>query len=186
MRNSYLDQTPSENAEKVEGLTIDRLPWANRFGVKLFFGKSKRPLFYTFATEQAREKYIMETKEGVAKSLAYKKESKEKAKIQAQEMIAKLEVGSILVNSWGYDQTNVDAYQVVAKKGASVWLQPIQTEVVQETSYDSAKVRPVKDKFIDGREVIIKRVNAYGVNFEHGGCRVVSSPEETFHCSWGH
>ncbi len=34
-------------------------------------------------------------------------------------------VGSILYSSWGYDQTNIDFYLVVARKGDWVTLQPM-------------------------------------------------------------
>jgi hypothetical protein len=34
-------------------------------------------------------------------------------------------VGSILYASWGYEQTNIDFYQVVARKGDWVTLQPM-------------------------------------------------------------
>ena len=44
-----------------------------------------------------------------------------------------LKVGDILTSSWGYDQTNVDFYQVVKLSKCFVELMPIEGKV---TSYD--------------------------------------------------
>jgi hypothetical protein len=38
-------------------------------------------------------------------------------------------VGSIWYTSWGYDQTNVEYFEVVRESAASIWLQPIGAEV---------------------------------------------------------
>lgn len=43
-----------------------------------------------------------------------------------------VEVGTIFVSSWGYDQTNVDFYRVarISPTGKTVWLQPIGKTIV--------------------------------------------------------
>jgi len=49
--------------------------------------------------------------------------------------------GTILVHSWGYDQTQVDFYQVVALKGkASCVVVKLPAVRVQDTSWASDKV----------------------------------------------
>lgn len=61
------------------------------------------------------------------------------------------EVGSVLVASWGYDQTNVDFYQVVKASKASVWVLPMSQEVVKANSFMSEYVVPkevVKEHFV--------------------------------------
>jgi hypothetical protein len=40
--------------------------------------------------------------------------------------VAVPEVGSVLYSSWGYDQTNVDFYQVVRTSASSVWVVPMR------------------------------------------------------------
>jgi len=42
-----------------------------------------------------------------------------------------LTVGSILVRSWGYDQTNVDFFEVVAVRGAMVRIREVAAVVVE-------------------------------------------------------
>lgn len=73
-----------------------------------------------------------------------------------------LTVGTILYSSWGYDQTNIDFYQVVGTTAASVRLRPIGKMLAPEqhgAPYHDA-VLPAKDHFTG--EEFIKRVKAYG------------------------
>lgn len=66
-----------------------------------------------------------------------------------------LKPGDIITNSWGYDQTNVDAYQVTRTSNHFVWLRPIecQHESGEGCSPMSGTVRPIKDAFVkDGEE----------------------------------
>jgi len=73
--------------------------------------------------------------------------------------IKDVNVGDVFLNSWGYDQTNTDFYQVVRVTKASVFLQKIAYEVVNETSWGSYEVRPVKDSFDTEQKPIMKRIN---------------------------
>lgn len=60
------------------------------------------------------------------------------------------QVGDILTSSWGYDQTNVDCFQVVAIGKHSVRLRQIKTEIsYQNELRGSDKVSPVKDAFLE-------------------------------------
>lgn len=52
-------------------------------------------------------------------------------------------VGDILEYSWGYDQTNVDFFQVVKVSGSSLRLRPIQSKV-SETGFMSGNSVPLK------------------------------------------
>ena len=59
-----------------------------------------------------------------------------------------LEVGSILCASWGYEQTNVDFYQVTRLVGKqSVALRPIAAQHVRDTGWCQGVCKPAKDKF---------------------------------------
>jgi hypothetical protein len=37
-----------------------------------------------------------------------------------------IQVGAIIVNSWGWEQTNVDWYIVVRSSASNIWLMPIE------------------------------------------------------------
>jgi hypothetical protein len=55
-------------------------------------------------------------------------------------------VGDILEHTWGYDQTNVDFYQVVELKTKTIVLREIQS-VEKSTGHMTGKVTPVKNSF---------------------------------------
>lgn len=61
---------------------------------------------------------------------------------------APVKVGDIFYNSWGYDQTNIDWYQVVGvtPTGKSVKVRPIAGKV-KETGFMSGESAPQKGKF---------------------------------------
>lgn len=63
--------------------------------------------------------------------------------------VAVPEVGQVLYSSWGYDQTNVDFYQVVRVSASSVWVVPMSKEC-QAAGFMSAHVVP--------KDAILKRV----------------------------
>ena len=70
-----------------------------------------------------------------------------------------VKVGDIFYNSWGYDQTNIDYYEVVrvTKSGKSVYIREIAQERISNNAQGmSAVVAPVAGKFI-GPEMV-KRV----------------------------
>lgn len=88
-------------------------------------------------------------------------------------------VGDVFVESWGYDQTNKDFYEVVGvtASGKSVYLQAIESKVVPHPSGEShftyEHVVPVKgqfkiDKWNDGNRSGTKFLKKVSVN-EDGG-----------------
>jgi hypothetical protein len=83
----------------------------------------------------------------------------------------KLEVGQILVSSWGWEQTNVDWYQVVkaAAVGKFVGLVKIPGQTIPAKGYspmagDSLPVKLTEEQVaqLPERMVIKKKVKKYG------------------------
>lgn len=100
----------------------------------------------------------------------YKSRAKDRAETKAANAAAvaekgkihDLEVGDILYSTWGYEQTNVDFYQVTALKGtSSVEIREIAAKVDKDVAMDVAEVVPVKDQFIG--DPTTKRVNKWGM-----------------------
>jgi len=56
-------------------------------------------------------------------------------------------VGDIFVSSWGYDQTNIDFYQVVGTTPKMLSLRPIDKRVVSGRGEPQEKVIPLANKF---------------------------------------
>lgn len=58
--------------------------------------------------------------------------------------------GTIYVNSFGYDMTLVNYYQVVRRSNKTIYLQEINSKVLTGGGY-SGKVEPIKDSFKDDK-----------------------------------
>lgn len=58
------------------------------------------------------------------------------------------QVGQLLYNSWGYDQTNIDFAQIVAVGRRTVTVARIEGKMVEAIAYAMAKVAPVRDRFL--------------------------------------
>lgn len=152
--------------------------------VRLWAGKAGKPFAnYQFATEAAANSYIAEQVERNRYAAEAKAERKAAEAAEAAAMRGRLTVGAILCYSWGWEQTNVDYYQVVAVKGASVVIRPIAAETVPGTDRGGmcCDVRPVPGAFTGGP--ITKRVAAYGVKMAHGHASPVE-PGSKHYCSW--
>ncbi|EAR0849892.1 hypothetical protein N4Z11_003659 [Salmonella enterica] len=102
-----------------------------------------------------------------------------------------ISIGDIFHTCWGYEQTNVEFYQVVSLHGQkTVGLREIARERVEETSWCSADVRAVKDRFIDD-DIFKRRIRVYGkdhvsVHFSDVTNAYRIAPDKTVHCSWGY
>lgn len=63
------------------------------------------------------------------------------------EVMATIKIGDIFVSSWGYDQTNVDFYEVVQQTTTMVVIREIEKRV-EGSGGSTEKVVPVPHKFI--------------------------------------
>jgi hypothetical protein len=102
---------------------------------------------------------------------------------------APVAVGDIFRNSWGYDQTNVDYYQVVRVTAKSVSVRPICQKRVEDTGSSNGmacRVRPVPDSFTNA-PAETRRFKLCGDNYyitSKFGCCARVSPTESAYCSW--
>jgi hypothetical protein len=107
-----------------------------------------------------------------------------------------VKIGDMFRYSWGYDQTNVDYFQVtsISPSGKSATLSPIGSEVVPGTSgMMCCDVTPVKDSFIkDSYNKVLK--NKRILHFTDGrpyftmpcGIATPAQQGERAYCSWYH
>ena len=78
-----------------------------------FRGKVVKPTFHhSFKTEADRSKFVARFFKQIAETEAYLTDAKAKRKAEAAKP-HNFEVGLILTGSWGYEQTNVDFFEVV-------------------------------------------------------------------------
>ena len=117
----------------------------------------------------------------------YKQEKKQKHKEGLNNIKNIIKVGDILYNSWGYDQTNVDFYQIVKVLDASVIIRQISSEQVPNSGgFMSSYVRPIPNSFVG--EEIRKNVNFYGNKYylssKFGQISKYESGDEGVYNSW--
>ena len=78
-----------------------------------FSGRRRKPDWhYRFKTEEALRDYVRGWKEGIQQQHARKAEVRARRNAPHD-----VEVGNVFCCSWGYDQTNIDYYEVVALNG---------------------------------------------------------------------
>lgn len=112
-----------------------------------WYGRQGQPKdnFY-FTSLQRRTEYV----ERITNAAAARVKAKEDRKAKRRASVPKFEVGDIYASSWGFEQTNVNYYQVVEKPSAHyAILKEIGQETVPGSSGNmSCKVMPVKDSFL--------------------------------------
>ena len=112
----------------------------------LFGGKRAKPDYrYQFRNDEQREKFVADyfqsERDKIARKAEYKAERQAKGR--------GLEVGDILKSVWGYDQTNVDYYEVTKLVGKTqVEIRKIASASVESDAYMTGKCTPLPGKYI--------------------------------------
>ena len=152
-----------------------------------------KPLFnYRFRSAERMAEFCMEWIEKVERNINAEKARKEQKKIAQQNMKHNFKVGQVLYNSWGYDQTNIDFYQVIESKEKSIILREIASSYVAGSEgYMCANVKPVENAFVG--EPILKRVVvsvsyngniSYNIASKHGCFCEYAANESGVYSSW--
>jgi hypothetical protein len=119
-----------------------------------FGGKRAKPDWhYSFRTKERMQEKINEFLADAHRIEEYKKERAAKKKAHKRG----LKVGDMLMNMWGYDQTNIDYFQVTKLVGkCSVEIREIGAINMGEDGFMTGKCKPNKDNFVG--EPMLKRV----------------------------
>ncbi len=131
------------------------------FSACAYVGTARKSAFYySYRTAEARDKQVADFFAGLESHqamLAQRRADRSKPHT--------LKVGDIITNSWGYDQTNVDMYQIVKTTKNYVWLQPIASEEVPSEGFApmSAHVRPA----LPVRQILTREVRDYNDTTGH-------------------
>lgn len=101
-------------------------------------------------------------------------------------------VGQLFSNSWGYDQTNIDFYEIVAVTRATVTLRPIAAHSVPKTQGFMSEARgpcpgkytgPARRSPVQFRSWAGPGEDKFYIPAEFG-CMSEVNPEDTLYCSW--
>ena len=129
-----------------------------------YVGRKRKASFrYPFPSVDARTAFI-ETWVGKhraeAEAAALAKEIVNKARAERPAFA----VGDVLYSTWGWEQTNVDFYQVVAVNGACIRVQALRSSRTPQDNVhftDRGKCVPLKDQFLTGSEPVTVRPRYY-------------------------
>lgn len=153
------------------------------FAAMGFVGKSSKPAFhYGFPTEDKDMAPYVDTFIGrVESNLKARAESKKARKERQDAEMAAVKVGDMFSYSWGYDQTNVEFFQVIEKKAKSFVMMEIGAKHLGEAPAGgmSDYVTPVPYSFMGDMKPIIKT----SFSMPHGVLSKISEGEKRF-CSW--
>lgn len=133
---------------------------SGRFGFVMYLGKQSKPYaYYGYATEAKRdagfERHAQQARDIFTSKV--KRKAEDRVKLDAGHG---LQVGDVVRSSWGYDQTNVDHYQitkVIGKRTVEVRALAVHEE---STGDMSGRVAPVWGEFVG--DVMRRQVDKYG------------------------
>jgi hypothetical protein len=153
MINAFMKKTNAVLLEKGNRTIVS---YDEPRNVVVWVGKQRKPVYhYIFDLEERRQLFISKQTEF---GLTEQKQLDANLK-KAQEEADRIQKGSILYSSWGYEQTNIDFYIVLERKPKSVVLQMVG----QDKTYDgpdNGKCAPDVTMFIG--EPFLKRINKWG------------------------
>jgi len=122
-----------------------------------FVGKQSKPTWHLrFKDNFAMKEKVITTIKRLMTWHEKKLERREEGKSATT-----LKVGDVLYTSWGYDQTNIDWYQVTKNiSPRMIEIRQIYGERKQGEYYDTGTTTPKKDFFIPREEPMRKKVNS--------------------------
>lgn len=162
----------------IEFYTNGRNQICGRYSTIITRGKnkgSKKVLQnYFFGNEEKRNNWAESIVKSVTEANKKMTEAKEAKKSALQNVQNQFNVGDLFYHSWGWEQTNINFYQVIEVKKSSVVFRSIAQSVVAGSEGNMCeRVTPVKDAFFaEGdyfNKIVTKRikacVNANGVEY---------------------
>lgn len=156
-------------------------------------GRFKRIEGYYFGNEEHRNRWVEEKKK-LYRDRIDEKEARSRTKREArQNMKHGFEVGEIIYDSWGYDQTNIDFYLVSKVNDKSIEITPIGSKMVEGSGgMMSNRVKPDPTN-ITGEPILkVIQVNIWSnkvvfrISSKHGSFSKYLKGEEGVYSSWYH
>lgn len=112
-------------------------------GAAIFYGKQAKPISnYYYRDEARRQAAVTIAFESRRKSLAFKSDLRAKRKA----WVPTYKVGDIFRTCWGYEQTNVEYFEIVEIKGKHAILRELAQERV-DTGWLQGKCVPLPGKY---------------------------------------
>ena len=142
---------------------------AGRIWVKLWKNKADKPAFFhTFRSLKSAEEFVSHSVTQIAGVEAWRtgRKAELKAKRDALKASDHWSVGDVLYNSWGYEQTNIDWYQVVEVKAKSIVIRAVAKNF-GATGWLQGRSQPRRNDFCG--DPMLKPLDENGhVSMRHG------------------
>jgi len=126
--------------EELLTLRITRDAPRSRFGYKMV-------VHYRFRTIDQLNDYFTKWYNSIEEAIEAEQAQKEALKNARQNFVNPFKVGQVLYDSWGYDQTNIDFYQIVEVGKMSVKIRPIGQIMTRAAGFMCEYVKPAIDEF---------------------------------------
>lgn len=160
-RGHYSELTPVR--EDYKGLVILYTTTPNpqgKFLFKAYRGTAAKPFaYYSISTRERLVREIAQTKASEDTSVTYRAERKASQKVTENPY----KVGDIFYTSWGYDQTNLDFYEVVEVLAKSVRVRAIGSELQGDEGFMSGHYIARPGVFRKDEPVILCRARKGGI-----------------------
>lgn len=159
-------------------------------GVKFFakvINKNARKLwnatvaYYRFDTEARRDAWV---KDMAGRYLAHQART-DARKAERKNFKSDLKAGDILSGTWGWEQTNVEFYKVLSKKGSTIEIRELGQKTVEGSTYSHgmADMRLPGDNFVADAPIIKKLVRSAYIKIND--CISLSKWDgRAEYCSW--
>lgn len=183
-RQDYIGSLPldAEAIEAEEALVYIYTSKQNRPSLMAFSGKRNKPnMNFAYRTVEERNTAVAKYIEAVGDRVKRDKEYR-----LSKLTPTSLTVGDILYTSWGYDQTNVEFYQVLKVIGKrTVEIRQIGGTKSDYQSHGMAcEVSPIKDSFIENAPILKKRVTNDSININQSATAWKWGDKKSTYCSW--
>lgn len=139
---------------------------------------------YKFKTIEKLLEYVKSQYDYQLAAKHRKEEEKLAKKQKSKEELQSVNVGDIFLCSWGYEQTNVNFYKLIEKKGSKGIFQEVGYNHVRETSWCSADVEIDETQIIGEPFVKMLKGSAFKMNSFSHAYKV--DKNQTFYKSWGY
>lgn len=137
--------------------------------MRTWYGRStKYTHYYSYLTVQKRDEAIDNLVLQEREAIKTREAQEAKNKDAKGNFVNPYMIGHVFSNSWGYDQTNVDYYEVIAKTDWTVTIREIGQNSC-ETGFMQGKCQPVRGKYTGPAKV--KRIQLDGNGKPYVPCK---------------
>lgn len=142
-----------------------------------YYGKQCKPdAYFSFKNEQTRAEWLAKWFANVERIESSRAERKSQRAADMRKP-CELSAGDVLTGSWGYDQTNVEWFEVVAVRGRTVEIRELACESI-DTAFMQGKSVPLPGQYLNDK-VLSRRCMPGGRVKLHESCNLYKAERNT-------